>query len=533
MYNIPQIKYRDFPKDISLFLANNQYSEIEYVASKIVELIKEEGYRYKDISIITKNLDSYSNLCKAIFNKYNIPVFIDEKKDLSDNILAKYILSILEVFSKNWSHEAVFNYLKTGFVPIEKEEIYSLENYCLKWGIKQSKWYNGEWNFHDDNEKNKDKIQRIRELRNIIVEPLIELKNKVNTSRDATTITKCLYEFLIKNKIDEQLENKIKEKLEKEDNEIASEYKTSFQVLLDVLDEIVLVFGNDKITFDKYMQILKIGLGNSGLGKIPATSDQVIMGDVDRSRSHKVRAIFIIGLNDGMFPSINRNEGYFNDKDRSYLKDNKVELAKGTLDRLYEDNFNIYKAFTTAEEKLFLSYSSSDSEGKSLRPSILIAKIKKIFQEVKEDSDIAFKKFNFSNANIAFEELLIKLRELRDGIEIEDYWYTIFSYFYNQDKWKNKLENSVKGMYFTNIPSNISKEAIHKLYGDTLKTSVSRLEQYRACPFSYYLKYGLKISEKNTLKVTSIDTGSFMHEVIDEFFNEVKRTRNKNKRDNR
>ena len=249
----------------------------------------------------------------------------------------------------------------------------------------------------------------------------------------------------------------------------------------------------------------------------------MIIGDVDRSRSHKVKAIFIIGLNDGVFPSINRNEGYFNDKDREYFKSRGMELAKGTLDRLFEDNFNIYKAFTTAEEMLYLSYSSSDLEGKSLRPSILISKIKRIFPNLKEKSDIVEKSFEIANENIAFEELLNKISKLKDGEEIEEYWYTVFAYFYNQDKWKNKLENSIKGIYFTNVPSNISKEAIQKLYGNVLKTSISRLEQYRACPFSYYLKYGLKISEKNTLNLTSIDTGSFMHDVIDKFFDEMKR----------
>lgn len=328
LYNINQKKYMEEPKDVSIFLANNLYSEVEYVASNIVKLVKENGYRYNDISIITKNLESYSNLCRAIFAQYEIPVFIDEKKDLSDNILVKYVLSILEIFAKNWSHESVFNYLKTGFLDIDQEEIYELENYCLKWGIKQSKWYGKEWNFHEKNEMNKEKIERFKKLREEIVNPLIKLKSDIDTSKDATTITKSLYNFIIENKINEKLEEKINEKIEEGKNETASEYKVSFNVLINVLDEIVLIFGNEKLSFDKYMQILKIGLGNSGLGKIPASNDQVIMGDVDRSRSHKVKAIFIIGLNDGVFPSINRNEGYFNDKDREYLKLNGMELAK-------------------------------------------------------------------------------------------------------------------------------------------------------------------------------------------------------------
>lgn len=500
LYSIKQRKYEELPKNLSIFLANNQYSEVEYVASKIVELVKEKKYRYKDISIITKNLDTYSNLCKAIFDEYDIPVFIDQKKDLSDNILVQYILAVLDIFSKNWSHEAVFNYIKTGFLQMEQEDIYELENFCMKWGIKQTKWYKGEWNFKEDSKNDEDRLEKMKNLRKLIVEPLLNFKTEVDRSRDVTTITKCLYDFLIKNKIDEKLENKIKVKIEEGNNEAAAEYKTSYKILMDVLDEIVLVFGNDKITFDKYMQILKIGLGNSGLGKIPASCDQVIVGDVDRSRSHKVKAIFIIGLNDGMFPSINRNEGYFNDKDREYLKTNGIELAKGTLDRLYEDNFNIYKAFTTSEEKLFLSYSSSDSEGKSLRPSIIIAKIKKIFSNIKEESDILEKNFYIVNEKVTFDELLVNLRNLKDGIEIEEYWYDIFSYFYQNEKWKYKLENSLKGIYFTNKTSNISEEAINKLYGNVLRTSISRLEQYRACPFSYYLKYRIKIIRKKHIK---------------------------------
>ena len=500
LYSIKQRKYEELPKNLSIFLANNQYSEVEYVASKIVELVKEKKYRYKDISIITKNLDTYSNLCKAIFDEYDIPVFIDQKKDLSDNILVQYILAVLDIFSKNWSHEAVFNYIKTGFLQMEQEDIYELENFCMKWGIKQTKWYKGEWNFKEDSKNDEDRLEKMKNLRKLIVEPLLNFKTEVDRSRDVTTITKCLYDFLIKNKIDEKLENKIKVKIEEGNNEAAAEYKTSYKILMDVLDEIVLVFGNDKITFDKYMQILKIGLGNSGLGKIPASCDQVIVGDVDRSRSHKVKAIFIIGLNDGLFPSINRNEGYFNDKDREYLKTNGIELAKGTLDRLYEDNFNIYKAFTTSEEKLFLSYSSSDSEGKSLRPSIIIAKIKKIFSNIKEESDILEKKFYIVNEKVTFDELLVNLRNLKDGIEIEEYWYDIFSYFYQNEKWKYKLENSLKGIYFTNKTSNISEEAINKLYGNVLRTSISRLEQYRACPFSYYLKYRIKIIRKKHIK---------------------------------
>lgn len=301
LYNIPFKKYEKDVENVKLFLANNPYSEIEHLTIQIVKLVRNEKYRYKDISIITKNLDTYSNLCKAIFHKYDIPIFIDEKKDLNNNILIQYILSILEIFSKNWSHESVFNYIKTGLLDIDEQEIYKLENYCLRWGIKQNKWYGPDWNYTDDTKKTDD-LKRINELKNTIVNPLMELKNEINKSKDVTTITKCLYDFLIKMEIDKKIENKIERLAENNMTEIAMEYETSWKVLVSVLDEIVLIFGGDKVTFEQYKQIMKIGFKNSGLGKIPASQDQVIIGDVERSKTHKVKAIFMIGLNDRSIP---------------------------------------------------------------------------------------------------------------------------------------------------------------------------------------------------------------------------------------
>lgn len=356
----------------------------------------------------------------------------------------------------------------------------------------------------------------------MIVNPLLQFKEDLNGSNEVKIITKKLYEFLINNEIDKKFEEKIENLKINGQTEIASQYETSWKIIMNVLDEIVLVFGDKKVSFDKYMQILKTGLSCSDLGKIPGTQDQVTIGDVDRSRSHKVKAIFIIGLNDGMFPTVHKNEGFFNDNDRQFLKENGVELARNTIESLYEDNFNIYKAFTTAEEVLFLSYASSNSEGKTLRGSILISKIKKIFPNIIEESDIIEKSYEILIENTTFDELLSKLGQYRDTGEIEEKWLEVYNYYKNNEKWKYKLEKAMEALSYNNKPDKINKENIDKIYGDTLRTSVSRLEQYQSCHFAYYLKYGLQLSEKDNFKINPIDTGTFMHDVIDEFFNNVK-----------
>jgi len=515
IYNISYKKYNKDVKNIELFLGKNYYSEVENVAKNITKLVRENDYRYKDIGIITKNIEQYSNIFKAIFPKYDIPIFIDEKKLLSQNILIKFVISLIDILSKNWSYDDVFSYLKTGMLNINSNDLYELENYVIKWGIKGNKWLDN-WNYDEDDEKN----SKLNTLREFIVLPIQNLKNNLKLSKTINDINRELYGFLIENNINKELEKKAQKLKEKGKLEIANEYISSWNILIQVLDEMVLVLSDEKITFEKYADILKVGIQNRKLGEIPSFADTVIIGDIDRSRSHKMKAVFIIGLNDGVFPSINKNEGFLDDKDRDYLKDKGFEIAKTTLNKLYDDEFNIYKAFTTAEEKLFLSYVSADNEGKSLRSSILINKIKKMFPKLEEKSDILSDNIEISTLEKTFDDLIINLSRLKQGEEIHKIWSNIFK-IYQQDKnWKDKLNSALD--YLQNEENiyniNISKENIDKLYENTLKTSISRLESYKACPFSYYLKYGLKLSDQSLFKVESIDTGSFMHDVIDEFF---------------
>ena len=515
-------KYENEVENIKLFLAKNQYTEIEEVAKNILKLVRDKNYRYRDISIITKNLGTYSSLAKAIFDKYEIPIFIDENRDLNQNIIIQYILSILEIFTKNWSYESVFNYIKTGFCNIDEDDIFKLEKYCLKWGIKQNKWKKEFVYKEDESEENKAKLERLEQIRKEIVNPLIKLKKEIDENKTVEGISKLIYQFLISQQIEEKINLKIKEleKLNKID--LINEYKSCLQVIIEILDEMVLVFKDDKITIDKYAQILKIGFKNSSLTKIPGTQDQVIMGDVERSRTHKVKTIFIIGLNDGIFPGVRKDEGFLNDTDREILKEDGIELAKGTIDQLYEDNFNIYKAFSTAEEKLYLSYPSADLQGRALRPSMLINKIKRMYKMLQEKSDIIQNDSEILNKKTTYEELINNISKLKENDSIDKIWYYIYDYYKNDEKWNEILKQNLKGLNYTNIPEKIKQENIDKLYGNTLTTSISKLERYRSCPFSYYLQYGLKVKPQEELKIQTLNTGTFIHEVIDEFFEMVK-----------
>ena len=517
IFNNTSTIYEKDVENISLFLAKNQYSEVENVASNILDLIKHKNYRYNEIAVITKNIGTYSNLVRAIFEKYEIPVFIDEKRDLNQNVIIKYILSLLDVISKNYSYESVINYVKSGFCDIDNNQIFKLENYCAKWGIKYNKWKK-DFNFEKADKPNE--IEDLNEIRKSIINPLEDLKNNIKGRKNPKEICENIYNFIISQNIEEKINKKQQELEDSGFIDLSKEYKKSYEIIINLLDDICEIFENEEFTIEKFLECFKIGLQNSSLGKIPGTQDQVIFGDIERSRNNNIRAIFIIGVNDGIFPSNNRDEGFFNDSDRELFKENNMEIAKGSIENLFEENFNIYKAFSTAEEKVFISYSSADGSGETLRPSMLIIKLKKIFPKLKEQSDVITKRYSIANKKVTYEELLENIYKLKEEEKVEEVWFLVYKYFKKLNE--TVLNRDLEGLNYSNLPTDISIATIDKLYGNNMVTSVSKLEKYSNCPFSYFLQYGLKLKEKEELKVNNFETGTFMHDVLDRFFEYVK-----------
>ncbi len=508
-------KYTEKTQDIQLFIAQNPHYEVENVAQNILDLVKNKNYRYKDIAVVSADIENYSEDIKAIFEEYNIPVFIDEKKDVSQNILMKYIISLLNIYANNYSYESMFSYIKSGILEIPANKIFLLENYVKKWGIRGSKWYKSDFEFEEKN----DIQDEVNKTKKQIIEPIIELKKNLSGEKTAKEITKKLYEFIEKNNIQENILKKAEELEEKEQKEAADGYRAGIKIFFDVLDEIFMIFENDKMSFERYNKILQIGISQSEFGRIPSSFDQVLFGDTDRTKTRDIKILFLLGINDGAIPNILKDEGFLNDKDRDRLKENNIEIAKNSLELLYENQFNIYKVLCMPEEKLYLSYPVTDKEGKAIRPSILITQIKKIFENLTEDSDIIEKKYKITTKQATLNNVIEKYKQYLDGENIDEEWENAILW-YKQNQ-KDKITKILKGADYTNIPEQITAGNIKEIYGKNLRTSISRLEQYRKCPFSFHLKYVLKLNEEEEFKIRSLDTGNFMHEVIDEVFSKI------------
>ncbi|EOU1472391.1 helicase-exonuclease AddAB subunit AddB [Clostridium perfringens] len=542
LYAYPFKQYRGENNSLRLYRANNNYDEIEFVAKDILRLVREKQYRFKDISVICRDVDNYEKVVSAIFAEYEIPYYIDKKIDIASNPLIVFINSAVDIISKNWTYESMFKYLKTGLIKefrgVEGAELIDeLENYVLAYGIKGKKWME-EWvNYSSSilkeeeiSEENKQRLERLNDIRETIATPLDEFNKECKGKKTLKEFATILYEFL-----DAKLDvmdtiDKYVEYFKENDMAIeAKEYSEVRDIFIDVLEQAVDVLGNEVMDLNEFMKVLNIGLSQYEMGLIPVALDQVNIGDITRIKSRGTKALYIIGVNDGVLPSASKEEGILSDNDREILLEKGISLASDTRTKIFEEQFLVYTAFTIAEEYLVVTYPLADFEGKSQRPSIIVHRLKKILPNVKEESE-GFKlvddKYEKISAKIpTLNELMIAIRKNYDGAEIEDYWKYVYDWYLREPKWKERIEYVRKGLEYTNLENNISKEKAKKLYEDNknkISLSVSRLERYAQCPFAYYIQYGLKAKDRKIYEFTAPDLGSFMHEILDEFTNEIK-----------
>lgn len=574
LFQYPYKTYKEKTDSLKIASAANLFDEVESIAINIVNYAREKKIRYKDMAVIARNLDDYEKLIRIIFPQYNIAFFIDKKREVTDHPLVLLVLSSLQILMKNFSYESVFRYLKTGLLfestqkskcktqdiaigdgnidsigenakaksqdganerqdlELSIQDIDMLENYVLANGIRGSKWYQKEaWDYRieysiEEKELEKDElemIQRINDIRLSLVQPLITFKDKIKTSKKAKDLCQYLYEFLCDIKIPEKIE-KMEAKY-KEENllEIAQEYRQIWDIIINILDQIVEISGDEKLKLEDFHNMLELGFSECNMGIIPHAVDEILIGSIDRWRSHEIDVLFILGANDGVLPAISKDEGMLTDKDRGLLKELGLELAPDTRTQAFDEQFLLYSSLTKTGGILSISYPLADSEGKGLRPSTIISKLKRIFPNMERIDTSLYKKDSIVNIVAilpAFNLLISSLRNLVEGEgAAEDIWKDLYLYFLEKPQWQSKLEFIVDALFYKN-----EEEALrYGIAGKKLYTSVSRLEKYMSCPFSYFVQYGLRAKERRIMKMEAPDIGSFLHLVISKFSEDVEK----------
>lgn len=531
LFAFPYPSYSKPTQDISLFAAVNIFSEVEACARDIIRLCRDKGLRYREIAVVVGDLSAYEDLIEVIFGEYEIPCFLDRKIEITNHPLVQLILAVLDIFIENWSYEAVFRYLKTGLTGVDRNSIDMLENYVLACGIRGSRWTREEpWEMipgvlpdvreYDSHEA---ALKAVNEVRYAVSAPLLEFRRRTKGRKTAAEICTALYDFLCAIGVPERIEAAIEEFREQGQLSLAHEYAQVWNIVMEVFDQVVEVMGEDTVGVERFSQILKVGFGEYKIGLIPASIDQVLVGSIERSRSHEVRAMYILGANDGVFPSTGREEGILSDRDREVLNKGGIELASDTRTAAFEEQFLVYRALTTAGSYLRLSWPAVDWEGKSLRTSMVVSRLRRLFPgiseasntlEPKEDKDVMAM---VAGRVPSFKKTILALRRSREGKESSPIWREVYRWFAQHPDWQEQCRSVRKALSYRNTAEPVSQEKIALLYGNPAYSSVSRLEKYTACPFAYYVQYGLGARERKVYRLKPPDVGTFMHGVIERF----------------
>lgn len=526
--------YHDYEEEVNYIKIkefNNLYEEVEHIAKEIVNLVRDNNIRYKDITVATRDLNRYDFLVHSIFNEYEIPNFIDKKRDVKSNPIIVLITSALEIKNKRYSYEVMFRYLKSGLIGLSVDEVSLIENYVILNGIKGKKWLEEKWEYRAINnynsemsEEEAETINKINEIKNTVLGPVIKLQNKLKGKKSCREICKNIYEFLVDINMEETIYDLVEGFKEKGELEIASQYSQVWDIVIDILDQIVEIMGDDVVSMDRFIKIISLGFEEYELGLVPPSVDQVLVSSVDRMKNPNTKYLYLIGVTDGIFPLISKEKGILTDKDRNTLMDRGIEVDIDSKTKTFEEQFLVYKALISTSENLILTYPVADSEGRSLRPSIIISRLKKIFPKLEVESYLLENKRETEEEMMdditvkspTFNKMVNKIKSFDNGEEIENLWLDVYRYFANDKKYKEITTKIISGLTYTNMVHKVSEEKINQLY-ETHNLSVSRLEKYSSCPFAYFIQYGLKAQERKEYTFAAPDLGTFIHNIMYEF----------------
>lgn len=521
-FTYPTEVYEDETDKINIFAAKNVYSEIHYAANQIVALCRDKGYMYRDIAVVSGNADVYEKYIKIIFDEYKIKYFLDRRVSILNHPVSVFVLSALEIIAKGYTREAVFRWAKSGFVRIPAEEIDILENYVLATGIKGDIWkddekwsvraslYGAQNQFDDSEEREMEIADRARRK---IVAPLVKLEKELKEGKTAAQKCMAIYRFTEDMKVKRRILAMVKLLTKMGSLPEAEEYKSVYSRLMDALDGTVDAFGEDNIGVTKFYEILKTGLDAYDAAIVPAALDGVSIGQADRINGYDVKALFIIGANDGVFPAALSGGGILCEDDRRVLCQNGMEIAPDMSTKCTEQQYLIFKTLATPKERLYVSYSVADFDGAASRPSQVPGRIKELFPKAHYSDDI-ITPVPISEINSPGVALGRVIEQLASG---EGETGGLYSWFMQKPEFEHRLETASHALSYKNTGKQLSGEVSDKLWGKDIRMSVSRLEQYARCPFSYFIKYTLSAKERRVLKLKNSDAGSFLHDFIDIF----------------
>lgn len=521
LFRYPLKPYEESQKDsipaIQIREAMSPAGEVRGACILIKKLVLEQNYSYRDIAVVTGELETYGDFFEREAATYDIPVFIDRTRGILLNPFLEYIRSALRIVLQNFSYESVFHYLRSGFADFTMEETDLLENYILATGIKgRKKW--GEL-------FTRNATEQINELRARLYGQMTPLLQKQET---ASGYVKALYEFIVAGRIQEKLLTFEEQFRADREEERAKEYAQIYRLVMELLNQIEGLLREEAMTLQEFADILDSGFAEIEVGTIPGGVDRVIVGDMERTRLNQVKVLLFLGVNDGNIPRNANKGGIISDIDREFLKDSDIELAPTPRQQMFTQRLYLYMNMTKPSERLYLSYARISSDGKTLRPSYLIDTVKALFPcayqgNLMEGKEPVTERIMGKKDALPYvaEELRERAQGRAGGMTDEEF-FSLCRIYWEDSAFRGQMEKLLQAAYEHYEHKPLGAMIARMVYGTVLENSVSRLERYAACAYAHFLQYGLNLKEREVFRLENTDLGNIYHEVLEVFSHRLK-----------
>lgn len=515
--------FREQQESIVLYSAKNIGEEVNFIIRKVKELVRERNYRYQDIAVVTGDIAAYGRELRRGFEGEGIPFFLDSKRDIMSNPFVELIRCALLTVYDNFSYEGVFGYLRSGLAGINREETDLLENYVLALGIRgKKKWEEPFTRVYRSMQEGD--LTRINETRKKFLEDILPLYQVFHDkSLSVRDYTRALFELGIRLHVPGQLKAFSEQFLLENRLSEAKEYKQVYDTVIALYDKLVELLGEERMTAREYAQVLEAGFREAKVGLIPPGLDQIVIGDIERTRLKDIRVLFFAGVNDGSIPRKASRGLILSDGDREVLEQEKLEMAPAGKQEIYRERFYLYLNLTKPKDMLFLTYRNLSEDGKKLLPAYLISDIGKIFPELKA-ADASEGRDEISHILGIGEGMEYLIEGLRQFPESRDnlLWQELFQYYYRKEEKKKTLEGLVKAVFYVNEDMGLMKKAAKELFGEKLSGSVTRFEKFAACAFAHFAAYGLELKERQEYVLKAPDIGNIFHQALEIFSRRIK-----------
>ena len=512
--------YKGEARHIHILRPDNFHSEVTQCAALIRRLLREEGYSFNDFLILTGNMENYELLIPGIFDEYGINYFLDRKIPLTENPFMRMIVAVLEILAYGFSYDRVMRLARSGFFAVSIDETDIFENYILASDITHSQWNSTqEWTYNP-NLKVFD-MKAVNLIKSKLIDPVLELASKFSGRKTAKEICTNLFEWLNDTKINESVNKKITDFRLSFDAESAEQLRLVWNSFVSVTNQIKDYMQDEFSTFEEFYRLFSAACGELNVGMIPPTRDKVVISPVDMFRSTGCKVVIVLGALDGIFPKDYKSEGLISDAERLVLEQSGLTLAPDTFTQQREEQFLIYSVLTTAKEHLYIFSPLSDRDGKSLNPSEVLLTLKStLFPQLAEGrNDGTDALTSAESPKAAFNRLSAELFEKDWNIELlSPVMKAAYDYLKEDPIYSLQLER-LHRMYLSKFEDTaLTPDTARELYGLPLTLSVSKLEKYNACAFSFFMQYGLAAQERMLGGLKSSDTGNILHSVLCDYF---------------